>query len=245
MKIKRLALLFAAVTALPVWATPSIHWSYEGKEAPEHWSELGADFQTCKSGQYQSPIDIRQVIDGKLPELKFNFRTDTKTIVNNGHTVQVTVTDSDDFSLDNDSFTLKQFHFHAPSENHLFGKSFPLEAHFVHANKEGELAVVAVMFEEGAENRALIPLIAAIPDVQDRVDVMKQSINLEDLFPTDKHYYRFSGSLTTPPCTEGVRWLVMKHPVTLSATQLKAFQHALKHANNRPVQPLHGRIIVD
>ncbi|MEI2265317.1 carbonic anhydrase [Erwinia sp. CGal63] len=243
--MKRFALLLACLTALPVWAKPAIHWAYEGQGSPEHWGELGDEFQICKKGQYQSPIDINQVIDGKLPPLGMNFHTDTQTIVNNGHTVQVTVKDSDDFRLDNDVFVLKQFHFHAPSENHLFGKAFPLEAHFVHANKKGELAVLAVMFEVGAENSALKPLLAALPSEVDRVEVMKQRMDLAALFPTVKHYYRFSGSLTTPPCTEGVRWLILKQPVTLSAAQLAKFEHALKHANNRPLQPLNGRIIVE
>ncbi|MEM6161735.1 carbonic anhydrase family protein [Erwinia sp. P6884] len=245
MKINKLALLFVAITALPAWAAPDIHWSYEGSNAPEHWGELSPEFQTCNKGQYQSPIDIHRVIDGKLPPLQFNFHTDTKTIVNNGHTIQVTVKDSDDFSLDDDTFVLKQFHFHTPSENHLFGKAFPMEAHFVHTNKEGELAVLAVMFERGAENKALDPIIASIPASLDSVEVMKQSGDMASLFPADKHYYRFSGSLTTPPCTEGVRWLIMKYPATLSDKQLKAFEHALKHSNNRPVQHLNGRIIVD
>lgn len=245
MRINKLGLLFVAITTLPAWAAPDIHWSYEGDNAPEHWGAIAPEFQTCSKGQYQSPININRVIDGKLPELKFNFHTDTKTIVNNGHTIQVTVKDTDDFELDNDTFVLKQFHFHAPSENHLFGKAFPMEAHFVHANKEGELAVVAVMFELGEENKALTPILASLPVRLDSVEEMKQSVDMTALFPVSKHYYRFSGSLTTPPCTEGVRWLVMKHPATLSATQLSTLQHALKHANNRPVQPLNGRIIVD
>ncbi|WP_370255880.1 carbonic anhydrase [Erwinia sp. 198] len=243
--MRRYALLFSCLAALPVMAKPAIHWSYEGQGSPEHWAELGDAFQTCKTGQYQSPVDITQVIDGKLPPLGMNFHTDTKTIVNNGHTIQVTVKDSDDFQLDNDAFVLKQFHFHAPSENHLFGKSFPLEAHFVHANQQGELAVLAVMFETGAENSALKPLLASLPAQQNQVDTMKQSMDLATLFPVEKHYYRFSGSLTTPPCTEGVRWLILKQPVTLSPAQLAVFEHALEHANNRPLQPLHGRIIVE
>jgi len=245
MKMRKYALLFSCLAALPVMAEPAIHWSYEGQSSPEHWADLGQAFQTCKTGQYQSPVDITQVIDGKLPPLGMNFHTDTRTIVNNGHTVQVTVKDSDDFLLDNDSFVLKQFHFHAPSENHLFGKAYPMEAHFVHANQQGELAVLAVMFEPGPENSALKPLIASLPAEENNVEAMKQSMDLAALFPATKHYYRFSGSLTTPPCTEGVRWLVLKQPVTLSAAQLAVFEHALKHANNRPLQPLHGRIIVE
>ncbi|MGE9552578.1 carbonic anhydrase [Erwinia amylovora] len=245
MKLKTLVAVFSMAAILPVAAASLPHWAYEGKGSPEHWGELSNEFQTCKTGQYQSPIDIEQVIDGKLPPLGLNFHTDTESIINNGHTIMVTVTDSDDFMLDNQRFELKQFHFHTPSENLIAGKSFPLEAHFVHANKAGELAVVVVMFEEGAENQALKPLIAAIPAKLNQQEKMQQSVDLAKLFPTDEHYYRFSGSLTTPPCTEGVRWLVMKKPVTLSAQQLDKFQKALKHTNNRPLQPLHGRVIVE
>ena len=239
------ALLFALIASSPVWATPALHWSYEGQGGPEHWSELGDEFKTCTTGQYQSPIDIQRVFDTKMPALALNFHIDTETIVNNGHTIQITVQDGDDFMLDGDAFVLKQFHFHTPSENHIFGRAFPLEAHFVHANAAGELAVVAVMFEQGAENKTLTPLIDSIPQRQDSVEIMKQRVDLAGLLPQDKHYHRFSGSLTTPPCTEGVRWLVMKQPVMLSTRQLAKFQQALKHANNRPLQRLHGRIVVD
>lgn len=245
MKLKTLAVVLSLAMVLPATASTHPRWSYEGEASPEHWGELGNEFLTCKTGMYQSPIDIQHVIDGKLPPLEPNFHTDTESIVNNGHTIMVTVADSDDFMLDNERFELKQFHFHTPSENHITGKSFPLEAHFVHANKAGDLAVVAVMFEVGAENEALNPLLAAIPTKLDTLEKMQSSINLEKLFPQDEHYYRFSGSLTTPPCTEGVRWLIMRNPVTLSAQQLKKFQIALKHANNRPLQPLNGRVIVE
>ncbi|WP_158782014.1 carbonic anhydrase [Pantoea sp. BAV 3049] len=245
MKLKTLAILLSLAAALPAVASTQPHWAYEGKGSPEHWGEISDEFQTCKTGQYQSPVDIKHVIDGKLPPLGLNFRTDTESIVNNGHTIMVDVQDSDDFMLDNDRFELKQFHFHTPSENLIAGKSYPLEAHFVHANKAGELTVVAVMFEEGAENEALNPLIAAIPAQLNHEVKMEKSIDLAKLFPADEHYYRFSGSLTTPPCTEGVRWLILKQPVTLSAQQLQAFQKALKHTNNRPLQPLHGRVVVE
>lgn len=245
MKLKTLVMALSLAVILPSSAATLPHWAYEGKGSPEHWGDLSNEFQTCKTGQSQSPINIEHVIDGKLPPLGLNFHTDTESIVNNGHTIMVTVTDSDDFMLDGQRFELKQFHFHTPSENHIAGKSFPLEAHFVHANKAGELAVVVVMFETGAESQALKPLIAAIPARRDREEKMQQSVDLSRLFPADEHYYRFSGSLTTPPCTEGVRWLVMKNPVTLSEQQLEQFQKALRHANNRPLQPRHGRVIVE
>lgn len=245
MKLTSIALLLSIAAGVPAWAESKAHWSYEGKSAPEHWGELGDEFKTCNNGKFQSPIDIHDVIDGKLPPLDMIFHTETESIVNNGHTIQVTVKDGDDFKLDNEKFTLMQFHFHAPSENRIAGKSYPLEAHFVHANDNGELAVIAVMLEVGAENPALNALLAAVPEEQDKVASLATTVDLSPLYPAQKQYYRFSGSLTTPPCTEGLRWLVMKHPVTLSEAQLKQFQHRLKHANNRPLQPLHGRVIVE
>ncbi|MEW5288629.1 carbonic anhydrase family protein [Erwinia papayae] len=244
MKIKS-SLLLLSIAAFTSSAFASSHWSYEGQQSPEHWGKLSEEFRICHEGQYQSPIDITHVIHGNLPDLEIQFHTDTETIVNNGHTIMVTVRDNDNFLLDDKKFILKQFHFHTPSENHIKGKAFPLEAHFVHANDSNELAVLAVMFEEGEENQALNPLIAAFPTREDHVEVLKQEIDLTKLLPSDQGYYRFSGSLTTPPCTEGIRWLLMKQPVTLSRAQLEKFQAALKHANNRPVQALHGRMIVD
>lgn len=221
------------------------HWSYEGKAGPEHWGELSADYQTCQNGKFQSPINIRDTIEGRLPPLKLTFHAAAESLVNNGHTIQVNVDDEDDFLLDGETFRLKQYHFHTPSENQIKGHAYPLEAHFVHANAQGELAVVAVMFKVGAENSALKPILAVIPQQENQSVAVTQRMDLNPLFPHDRHYYRFSGSLTTPPCTEGLRWLVMKQPVMLSQTQLDAFQQALKNSNNRPLQPLHGRLIVE
>lgn len=245
MQRKSLVILLALTATLPAMATPTPHWAYEGQGSPDHWGELSEQFQTCKNGQFQSPIDIKNLVNAKLPPLEINFHTDTESIVNNGHTIQITVKDSDEFVLDLQDFKLMQFHFHTPGENHINGKGFPLEAHFVHANEQGELAVIAVMFEPGDKNPALDPLLAAIPPKINETEVLKRSVDLAALFPSDKHYYRFSGSLTTPPCTEGVRWLVMKQTVTLSEDQLKQFQQQLKQSNNRPLQPLHGRVVVE
>ncbi|CAK9883643.1 MAG: Carbonic anhydrase [Candidatus Erwinia impunctatus] len=161
------------------------------------------------------------------------------------HTIQITVNDGDDFILDNEKFILKQFHFHTPSENHIFDKSYPLEAHFVHANSDGEVAVIAVMFDIGKENSTLNTILQAVPEKVDDSQPLKKTIDLAPLFPEDKSYYRFSGSLTTPPCSEGLSWLVIKQPLTLSEKQLNKFTKILKHTNNRPIQPLRGRVIVE
>lgn len=246
MKINRLAaLLLVTLSTIGSACASAPHWSYEGKAGPEHWGELAADYQTCHNGKYQSPIDIKNAVNGKLPPLGLEFHTSAETLVNNGHTIQINVDDEDDFRLDGDIFQLKQYHLHTPSENQIAGRSFPLEAHFVHSNAAGELAVVAVMFDIGEENPALNPILAAIPPQLNHSVTVDKQVNLRPLFPADLHYYRFSGSLTTPPCSEGLRWLVMKQPVTLSQSQLDAFRQALKSSNNRPLQPLHGRIVVE
>lgn len=221
------------------------HWSYEGKAGPDNWGELSSDFSLCHAGKTQSPIDITHVLDAKLPPLDIVFKSTSETVVNNGHTVQVTANSEEAFPLDGDIFELVQYHFHAPGENRINGRSYPLEAHFVHVNSKGELAVLAVMFVTGKENAALNPILDAIPDETGKEAVIDKRLSLKPLFPKTHSYYRFSGSLTTPPCTEGIRWLVMSHPVSLSVKQLKKFQKALKHSNNRPLQPLNGRIIVN
>jgi carbonic anhydrase len=233
---------------LLAWAPSTfanIHWSYEGKASPEHWGELSEGWQTCQKGMYQSPVDIINPVAANQPPLNLNFYTHTKSIINNGHTIQINVHDEDEFMLDKQRWTLKQFHFHAPSENHINGKSFPLEAHFVHANSAGELAVVAVMLVPGKANSALETILNVVPKQLQQETPLHQALSLAELFPQDKHYYRFSGSLTTPPCTEGVIWLVMKQPIEASATQLARFTNALRSKNNRPLQPLHGRQITE
>ena len=146
--------------------------------------------------------------------------------------------------LDGMRFELKQFHFHAPSENLIEGKSYPLEGHLVHANDRGELAVVAVMFEPGRANAALSLAWQVLPAKAGESHGLKEPVSAEQLLPAKRDYYRFSGSLTTPPCSEGVRWLVMKEPVQVSQAQIDAFKAVMHHPNNRPVQPLNGRLVL-
>lgn len=222
------------------------HWSYEGKEAPEHWGELSADYALCQAGKNQSPVDIRSATHTQHEALTPDYHhTENESIVNNGHAVQINVASGNTLKIDGDTFTLQQFHFHTPSENTIDGKSFPMEVHFVHTDEEGEVAVVAVMFTEGKANTALAETWSALPEALNKPQALPHPINLDALLPDNKDYYRFSGSLTTPPCTEGVRWIVMKNPVSVSAEQIKALKDVLHHNNNRPIQPLHGRVITD
>jgi carbonic anhydrase len=221
------------------------HWTYEGKEGPENWGKLKPEFATCNTGLNQSPINIEDTVDASMKPLKLLQKFPIKDIVNNGHTVQANFKVGNILAIDNMSFQLKQVHFHAPSENTIKGKSFPLEAHFVHADAKGNLSVIAVMFKEGKSNIGLEKLWKQIPSDIDKPVNLKSRMLASEMMPANQDYYRFSGSLTTPPCSEGVRWLLIKTPMTASNEQIEAFKSVLKHHNNRPVQPLNGRVIVE
>lgn len=221
------------------------HWTYEGKEGPSHWGKLKSEFATCETGRNQSPINIDATIDAPLPRLKVIQKYPAIDIVNNGHTVQVNFKKGNSLDVDGTKFQMKQVHFHAPSENTIRGKSFPLEAHFVHADANGNLAVIGVMFQEGKPNTGLTKLWVKMPNDLNKPATLKAKVIADEMTPINRDYYRFNGSLTTPPCSEGVRWLLMKTPLTASKEQIEAFKLAVKHDNNRPVQPLNARIIVE
>lgn len=243
MKRALLSVALAAFTFAAA-ANEAPHWSYDGDEAPQNWSKLSADFHLCEQGKTQSPIDIKDALQVHPRPLNVSYGLPPVNVINNGHSVQVNVREGDFVTLDGEKFVLQQFHFHVPSENTLNGKSFPMEAHFVHMDADGEIAVVAVMFETGAANAELEKIWQQMPEKTGETVPLKSAVSLTGLLPKDLTHYRFSGSLTTPPCTEGVRWVVIKQPQTLSEAQLEKLQHALHHANNRPVQGLHGRVIV-
>ncbi len=221
------------------------HWGYTGHNTPETWGELSEKFRECGRGMNQSPINITHSLRADLPPLVLHYISSSKSIENNGHTVQVNMEPGSTFRIDGDTFELKQFHFHAPSENHINGQSFPMEAHFVNMDKEGKLAVVSVMFKEGKANKSLEKIWNKMPNKAGETIGLKLSGIANALLPKNKHYYRFNGSLTTPPCTEGVRWFVLKTPVVVSKEQVEKFHHLMHHNNNRPIQPLDARVIVE
>lgn len=224
-------------------ASGSSHWSYSGHEGPEHWGELSDKFTICATGKNQSPVNLSGFIEADLQPIAFSYTTSSKEILNNGHTIQVNYVAGSKITVDNIDFELKQFHFHAPSENLIDGKSYPLEGHLVHADKNGNLAVVAVMFVEGDENKALSQVWAKMPQHADQNQALT-NVDVTGLLPTNRDYYRFNGSLTTPPCSEGVRWLVMKNVVTVSKSQIEKFEHVMHHPNNRPVQATNARPVL-
>lgn len=221
------------------------HWTYEGKDGPENWGKLSPEFATCAAGRNQSPVNIKTTTHAALKPLKSIQKFPAKDIFNNGHTVQINFKAGNMLVLDSAAYQLKQLHFHAPSENTIHGKSFPLEAHFVHADSKGNLTVIAVMFTEGKANEGLVKLWAQMPNEVGEPVTLKTRVIPSELIPSNLAYYRFSGSLTTPPCSEGVRWLVLKTPLTASKEQIEAFKHAVKHDNNRPIQELNGRVIIE
>jgi len=220
------------------------HWNYNGENSPANWGSLSPEFHTCSDGVNQSPINLKSFIDANLTKIPFAYNTTSTEILNNGHTVQVNVAKGSTIKVDGITFELKQFHFHTPSENNINGKSFPLEAHFVHASKDGKLAVVALMFNEGKENKILEQFWAKMPMKSgDKSKLVVEK--LETLLPKNRDYYRFNGSLTTPPCTEGVRWIVLKEATTLSSGQTKKFAEVMGHSNNRPIQATNARMIIE
>lgn len=235
----------AAKSAAIKGDTHKSQWTYEGKEGPENWGKLNPEYTTCDTGHNQSPINIEETMHAVLKPLRSIQKFPAKDIVNNGHTVQISFKEGNMLALDNAAFQLKQVHFHAPSENKMHDKSYPLEAHFVHADSKGNLTVIGVMFKEGKENSGLTKLWQQMPNEAGEPVMLKTRVIPSELMPDNRSYYRFSGSLTTPPCSEGVRWLLMKTPLTASKEQIAAFEQAIHHHNNRPVQALNGRVVLE
>ena len=226
----------------------SAHWGYTGHEDPAHWGDLDPKYAECKLGGSQSPININKdiIVETKgLAPIDFHYTTSAVSVVNNGHTVQVNIKPGSFIKIDGKEFELKQFHFHTPSENQIDGKNFPLEAHFVHQAKDGALAVVAVMFEDGKDNPIINKIWNKMPrKAGQKVGCGLPAVMINDLLPKDKAYYRFEGSLTTPPCSEGVRWFVLKDYSEISQKEVNEFLHTLHHPNNRPVQPVNARKVL-
>jgi len=237
--------LLLTVTSTQANEHKTKHWGYTADVAPSHWSELNEKFKMCSEGKSQSPIDIIASSDIDLPSLDLNYKTKSANVIDNGHTVQVNIEKGSTFTIDKDIYELKQFHFHTPSENNINHKSFPLEAHFVHATADGKLAVVAIMFEEAKSSNAVISKIWSKFPLKEgeKTELTLSTEEINALMPSDKDYYKFTGSLTTPPCSEEVKWHVIKKPLTISKVQVKQFFDIYGHSNNRPIQETNKRSI--
>lgn len=222
------------------------HWTYSGQEGPVHWGKLDSSYAACSLGHTQSPIDIAHAKPADLPTLKLDYKAIPLNIIDNGHTIQVNYTSGSTLTVGDKIYILKQFHFHHPSEEHVNGKGFPLVAHLVHADADGHLAVVAVLFEQGNANPLIDALWRNIPSEKEEnpQDIPSVSIQVQDLLPAEHSYFTYAGSLTTPPCSEGVTWYVLKSHATVSAEQVAAFSK-IYLMNARPIQSTNGREILE
>jgi carbonic anhydrase len=218
------------------------HWSYDGEEGPEHWGKLNTAWAQCASGKRQSPIDIHDGIKVDLEPIKFDYQPVHFKVTDNGHTIQVDLEPGNRITLTGHSYELLQFHFHRPSEERINGKGFPMVVHLVHKDDEGKLAVVALLADEGVANSIIQNVWNNLPLEKTLPVVPTGTIDVSQLLPMARDYYTYMGSLTTPPCSEGVLWMVMKQPIKMSASQIGIFAR-LYPMNARPLQLSQERMI--
>ncbi|MBF0144065.1 MAG: carbonic anhydrase family protein [Magnetococcales bacterium] len=225
------------------------HWGYEGAEGPNQWGSLG--FPACSTGKSQSPIDLQPATEEAAEPIPFDYKPAPVSVVNNGHTIQFTMPGTSSITLGGKKFTLAQFHFHSGSEHTLKGRAFPMEVHLVHKAEDGELAVVGVFLTTGegnsggaggAANATLDTVFGALPGKAGLTLTSEATIDPAALLPAERTYYKYKGSLTTPPCSEGVNWFVMATPMTISTRQLLHYTSVFMN-NARPPQPLNGRTL--
>jgi carbonic anhydrase len=225
-------------------AHPAIHWSYEGPGAPDKWGKLKAEYESCATGKRQSPIDIRDGARLELEPIRFDYKPAPLRMIDNGHTVQVNYAEGSHIVVAGERYELKQFHFHKPAEERIEGRAFDMAAHLVHRSLDGRLAVVTVLFLAGDQPNAFVDgLWPHLPLERDReMAPLETAVDVNALLPEGRGYFAYMGSLTTPPCSEGVLWLVLKTPVPVSREQVGVFGR-LYAMNARPVQPANGRLI--
>jgi carbonic anhydrase len=224
---------------------PEHSWDYGEAQGPNHWGELKPEFATCKNGHSQSPIDIRSPQKSDLPSITFDYKPSTLRIVDNGHTIMINYDPGSFISIGGKKYVLKQFHFHRPSEEKIDGKRHEMVVHLVHADEAGKLVVIAVLLEKGHDNALIRELWNHLPKTKEKEEIVNGiQVNASSLLPAHRDYYTFSGSLTTPPCSEDVRWFVFKDAGAISAAEVDAFSRLYPH-NVRPTQPLYGRVVLE
>jgi carbonic anhydrase len=217
-----------------------VHWTYDGDTGADSWGALKEEWATCAVGAEQSPVDIPRTAKETKGNIILAYQSGRGKVLDNGHTIQFNVAKGSKAVINGRSFDLKQFHFHAPSEHEINGTSYPMEVHFVHADRTGKLAVIGAFIEKGAPHRELGKVLKAMPLETGKEDETLQAVALGEILPKNRTVYQYPGSLTTPPCTEGVLWSVMKTPITMSAQQIALFRDRYDRSN-RPVQPMNDR----
>ncbi|HWO97578.1 MAG TPA: carbonic anhydrase family protein [Bacillus sp. (in: firmicutes)] len=234
--------------ATEAFGVHTAHWSYEGEAGPEHWGELDSSYSACVNGSEQSPIDVEfsQVKTGeKLKDIQIQYKPTIFSLANNGHTIQANAaTLNNSIVVEGKQFKLAQFHFHTPSEHQFNGQHYDMELHLVHKDKNGKLAVLGIMIQEGKESEKLASVWEVLPKEETEKDVsVEEPVDLQALLPSNQTSFHYNGSLTTPPCTEEVKWIVFEQPIEMSKEQIQAFQQIFPD-NHRPVQLLNEREII-
>jgi carbonic anhydrase len=238
--------LFGALALCPICAPKGFgaeHWSYEGPQGPEKWGDLEPANRVCSVGGQQSPVDVVDTISAKLTPIKPNWARRADTIVNNGHTIQLNFAEGSKLTAPGGEYKLVQCHFHRPSEHLVNGKTYPMEVHFVHANAAGGLAVVGVLMENGKPNAMFNKIVSTMPAKEGPPVKADAAINPNGLLPSKLTYYRYPGSLTTPPCSETVDWLLLTEPIQVAAADVEAFSK-LYARNARPPQKSNRRFVL-
>jgi carbonic anhydrase len=240
--------LFAGLALCPLCAAKTFaadtHWSYEGTaDGPAKWGDLDPANRACSLGVQQSPVDIGETIKAQLPPLKMTWAKTADTIVNNGHTIQLNMGGNSVLSVGGGNYRLVQFHFHRPSEHTINGASFPMEVHFVHQNAAGALAVVGVLMTNGKPNRAFNTMVLTMPNRAGPPVKADPKIDPNAFLPAKRSYYRYSGSLTTPPCSETVDWSLLTEPIQVAQADIASFA-VLYKLNARPVQKPNRRFVL-
>jgi carbonic anhydrase len=229
------------------------HWGYEKDDGPDRWGEMSEAWSACATGQRQSPIDVGNAKPGDIPATTMSFppvdlhivhQEHVLDVLDNGHTIQVNYDGGETLSFGEETYQLLQYHFHSPSEHTVDGEHYPMEMHLVHQGDAGKLAVIGVFIEEGEHNHAFDVVWQNLPDEKgEQVHVEDVQIDIDDMLPDSSTSYRYDGSLTTPPCSEDVRWIVMTEPIRLGSGQINAFREVFT-GNNRPPQPLNDREVL-
>jgi len=237
------AVVLGSVGPRAQWRT---QWSYEGTNGPDHWGDLDPEYAACNIGKQQSPIDIRNAKKAQLPAIRFEYKIGPLKIINNGYTavrVNYARGNGNFLMVGDQRYELTQFHFHHPSEESIHGKAYDMVAHLMHAASDGKVAAAAVFLKAGGANTTVHQLWEHMPKTPGKEEVIAGvEINPTGLLPHDTSYYMYMGSLTAPPCTEGVTWFVLKTPVDISAEEISAFAELYPH-DVRPTQPINGRIV--
>jgi len=224
---------------------PEHTWDYGESKGPSHWGELEPEFAPCKNGHRQSPIDIRNPQKADLPSIQFDYKPSSLHIIDNGHTVMINYGPGSSITVGGKKYALKQFHFHRPSEETIDGKAYEMVVHLVHADQQGNLAVVAVLLQKGEDNSLVRELWKDLPKEKEKEeDLGSVEIDVASLLPADRGYYTYQGSLTTPPCSENVTWFVLKHPMTVSTAEIEQFSNLYRH-DARPTQPSYDRVVLE